>query len=94
MVKQIVSLLAIASIALAQTVDLGYAKYSVTKDYINVNLWSNIRYAAPPIGSLRFAPPAAPLTEDAVNDGSIGYTCRKDSHLQTIDCSTFSSSSA
>ncbi|CZT04799.1 related to cholinesterase [Rhynchosporium agropyri] len=33
--------------------------------------FSNIRYAAPPIGNLRFAPPAAPSTAEKVfNDGS------------------------
>jgi len=43
-------------------VDLGYelqqaTLYNATGDFYN---FSNIRYAAPPVGNLRFAPPQAP----------------------------------
>ncbi|KAH0267037.1 hypothetical protein KCU71_g19646, partial [Aureobasidium melanogenum] len=43
-------------------VDLGYARqqasaFNVTGGYYN---FSNIRYAAPPVGDLRFAAPQAP----------------------------------
>ena len=35
--------------------------------------FSNIRYAAPPIGNLRFAPPEAPAeNRSSINDGSVG----------------------
>lgn len=37
--------------------------------------FSNIRYAAPPIGKLRFADPAPPLFQQTVQDGSVGYIC-------------------
>lgn len=63
-------------IAHAQTIDLGYSKVSVANTYNDISAWKNIRYAAPPVGELRFAPPAAPLQEKDVNDGSVGYTCR------------------
>lgn len=73
-------LLAAASLVLtvaAQTVDLGYAKYSPSQPTSNILLYQNIRYAAPPIANNRFAPPQPPLTETGVNNGSVGYTCRK-----------------
>ncbi|KAG8525589.1 uncharacterized protein KY384_009233 [Bacidia gigantensis] len=60
-------------------IDLGYALYRPTSfnetgQYYN---FSNIRYAAPPLGDLRFADPQPPLQEDRhkVNDGSVGFTC-------------------
>ena len=58
-------------------VNLGYARYRATAfnqtgQYYN---FSNIRYAAPPLGNLRWQDPAPPLKEDEVNNGSIGFTC-------------------
>ncbi|EPE05700.1 carboxylesterase family protein [Ophiostoma piceae UAMH 11346] len=49
-------------------VDLGYALYYN---------FSNIRFAAPPLGQLRFQAPELPLDErsSGVQDGQIGYTC-------------------
>ncbi|KAI9050326.1 hypothetical protein LZ554_005493 [Drepanopeziza brunnea f. sp. 'monogermtubi'] len=37
--------------------------------------FSNIRYAAPPVGNLRFAPPTAPTTRGVLNDGSRRAIC-------------------
>lgn len=37
--------------------------------------FKNIRYAAPPVGDLRWAKPAAPLKESGIQDGSIGHSC-------------------
>ena len=37
--------------------------------------FSNIRYAAPPVGRLRFADPAPPLVDRAVQNGSVGNVC-------------------
>ncbi|EKD18586.1 uncharacterized protein L3040_005955 [Drepanopeziza brunnea f. sp. 'multigermtubi'] len=37
--------------------------------------FSNIRYAAPPLGNLRFAPPSAPTTRGVLNDGSRRAIC-------------------
>jgi acetylcholinesterase len=49
-------------------VDLGYERhqaltYNITGQYY---IFSNIRYAAPPIGELRFAPPQSPQTNRSV----------------------------
>ncbi|KAL9101699.1 MAG: hypothetical protein Q9163_003064 [Psora crenata] len=60
-------------------VDLGYSLYRATSinttgSYYN---FSNIRFAAPPLGNLRFREPAPPLLEDRskVNNGTLGYIC-------------------
>ncbi|KAL5121158.1 hypothetical protein ACEQ8H_001010 [Pleosporales sp. CAS-2024a] len=59
-------------------VDLGYeiyraASFNTTGNFYN---FSNIRYAAPPIGNLRFAPPQAPAeSRSAVNNGSTYRIC-------------------
>ena len=58
-------------------VDFGYARYKATTfnqtgQYYN---FSNIRYAAPPLGNLRWQDPAPPLKEDKINNGSVGFTC-------------------
>jgi hypothetical protein len=41
-------------------VDLGYSKYQGDTHKNGVTIWFGIRYAAPPIGHLRFAPPKDP----------------------------------
>ncbi|PBP15781.1 acetylcholinesterase precursor [Diplocarpon rosae] len=59
-------------------VDLGYeihqGQFNATGQFYN---FSNIRYAAPPVGSLRFAPPTAPSVHGRVevNDGSQMRVC-------------------
>lgn len=57
-------------------VDLGYAKYQASSHNQNFN-FSNIRYAAPPIGDLRFTAPQPPLQTDPniIHDGSYGFNC-------------------
>ncbi|KAJ4320509.1 hypothetical protein N0V94_003372 [Neodidymelliopsis sp. IMI 364377] len=46
----------------APTVDLGYAVYEGSLDINNsINAFKGIRYAAPPVGKLRFAAPQAPV---------------------------------
>ncbi|KAI5838297.1 acetylcholinesterase precursor [Morchella snyderi] len=60
------------------TIDLGYAIHKATSynESYDSYTFSNIRFAAPPTGSLRFAAPQAPLqNRTAVQDGSIGGTC-------------------
>jgi carboxylesterase type B len=37
--------------------------------------FSNIRYAAPPLGDLRFRAPQKPATDRTVDDGSVGRIC-------------------
>ncbi|KAJ8607106.1 hypothetical protein MRB53_040542 [Persea americana] len=71
----------------AQTIDLGYSKVSAYQTFNSITSWVNIRYAAPPVGNLRFAAPEAPLQENSVNDGKTGYTCRM-SHQDLSNDST------
>ncbi|KAJ4405105.1 hypothetical protein N0V91_005467 [Didymella pomorum] len=60
------------------TVDLGYeihqaSNFNSTGGFYN---FSNIRYAAPPIGNLRFAPPQAPAeNRSSINTGSLNKIC-------------------
>lgn len=46
--------------------------YDAGKD---IYIFRNIRYAASPIGNLRWAPPQDPLVEPGIQDGSIGGSC-------------------
>ena len=47
-------------------VDLGYSKYQGNTGKDGVIQWLGIRYAAPPIGDLRFAPPKDPLEHGGI----------------------------
>src|SRR5436305_11450031 len=47
-------------------VDVGYAKYQGVTHDAGVIKWLGIRYAAPPLGHLRFAAPQDPLKEPPV----------------------------
>ena len=40
-----------------------------------IYVFKNIRFAAPPVGDLRWAKPAPPAKETAVQDGSYGPIC-------------------
>ncbi|XXG95426.1 hypothetical protein Hte_001688 [Hypoxylon texense] len=58
-------------------VDLPYASYRAAS-YNSANdvyTFKNIRYAAPPVGDLRWAKPAPPLNESGIRDGSVGHAC-------------------
>jgi hypothetical protein len=49
------------------TVDLGYAKYTGTSAADNkIVKWLGIRYAAPPVGTLRFKAPQDPIVNNTV----------------------------
>lgn len=54
-------------------VDLGYVKQRATV-YNETNDWyifKNIRFAAPPLGNLRFRKPQPPLPQKEIQDGNI-----------------------
>ncbi|KAI0886712.1 alpha/beta-hydrolase [Annulohypoxylon maeteangense] len=77
-------------------VDLGYECHQAislneTGGYYN---FSNIRYAEPPIGNLRFRAPVEPPSQDkcVITDGSIGRVCPKSSGNWTIIASQFAKS--
>lgn len=46
--------------AVAPLVDLGYAKYNGVNNGNGISQWLGLRYAAPPIGNMRFKPPSDP----------------------------------
>ncbi|KAI1388022.1 Alpha/Beta hydrolase protein [Hypoxylon trugodes] len=57
--------------------ELPYALYRAAS-YDNANdiyTFKNVRYAAPPVGDLRWAKPAPPLNESGIQDGSKGHSC-------------------
>jgi carboxylesterase type B len=59
-------------------VDLGYSIYGGSyNDTNNVNEWKGIRYAAPPIGGLRWQAPQAPLVNrsSVINASAIPNQC-------------------
>lgn len=57
------------SLALAQRplVDLGYSTYQ-GRVSAGIAQWLGIRYAAPPVGSLRFAAPQDPVKTEGIID--------------------------
>ncbi|KAL8994964.1 MAG: hypothetical protein Q9169_005205 [Polycauliona sp. 2 TL-2023] len=59
------------------TLTLPYASYRATRFNPNggIYVFKNIRYAAPPVGDLRWAKPAPPTPESGVQDGSYGPIC-------------------
>lgn len=65
---------------------LPYATYQA-QSYDSSNdiyVFANIRFAAPPLGDLRWAPPAEPLTESGIQNGSIGGTCYQSAPVEVI----------
>lgn len=53
-------LLSLAGQICAKTVELSYGTYSGTRLSNGISQWLGIPFAAPPVGNLRFAPPADP----------------------------------
>lgn len=57
--------------ALDTVVDLQYASYQGYANSTNgVTQWLGIRYAAPPVGNLRFAAPEDPLNMSGIQDAT------------------------
>jgi carboxylesterase type B len=55
------------SLASASTVvDLGYARYEGQTLSTGVTQWLGMRFAAPPLGDLRFAAPQDPLSVEGI----------------------------
>ena len=48
------------------TIDLGYATYQGSTNGLGINQFLGMRYAAPPLGNLRFRAPQNPLNETGV----------------------------
>jgi hypothetical protein len=56
-------------------IDLGYVKQQATSynETYGFHIFRNVRYAAPPLGDLRFRKPQPPLSQDAIQNGDIPY---------------------
>lgn len=61
--------LALLSLASATTVDLGYSKYEGST-VSGVTQWLGMRFAAPPVGALRFAAPQDPLPVEGIQQAT------------------------
>ena len=57
-------------LAVDPLVDLEYIKYQGTANAGGISQWLGIRYAAPPVGDLRFAAPEDPPSNDTVQDAT------------------------
>ena len=53
-------------LAVDPLVDLGYVKYQGSALPNGVSQWLGLRFAAPPVGDLRFSAPADPPSNDTV----------------------------
>jgi hypothetical protein len=56
-------------------IDLGYVKQQATSynETYDFHVFRNVRYAAPPLGDLRFRKPQPPLTQYTVQNGDIPF---------------------
>ena len=59
------------------TLTLPYGTYQASSYDSNSDIYTfkNIRFAAPPTGALRWAPPASPVKNETLQDGSYGPSC-------------------
>jgi len=69
---------------LCRFIDLGYVKQQATSYNSTYHFYhfSNIRYAAPPLGDLRFRKPQTPLPQDGIQNGDIPFA--KSAGVQTF----------
>lgn len=63
-----------SSLSQSPIVDLGYAQYEGTTLDIGVNQFLGIRYAAPPLGDLRFRAPEDPVVTNGVQAAKEVFT--------------------
>lgn len=54
---------------------LSALKSSLLNNDLQIYVFKNIRFAAPPVGNLRWAKPAPPNPESSIQDGSYGPIC-------------------
>lgn len=66
----LVSLLIPSIVALDTVVHLGYASYRGQALPNGITQWLGLRYAAPPLGALRFAAPQDPLLRLGIQDAT------------------------
>lgn len=72
----LLSLAAKTTFAVDPTVDVGYTSYSGTALGNGVTQWLGMRYAAPPVGDLRFRAPMDPESQDGpIEADSQGPIC-------------------
>lgn len=69
-------LLVLAYAASPDVVDLGYAKYRGHQTPHGVSEWLGMRYAAPPVGELRFEAPQDPATVPSIQAAATVCTNR------------------
>ena len=70
------ALLSVSAVAISPVVDLNYTSYRGTANSNGVTQWLGIRYAAPPLGDLRFRAPQDPLQKKSTVDAdSFGPIC-------------------
>jgi cholinesterase len=62
----VAALLSTSVMALETLVDVSYTKYQGTALPNGISQWLGIRYAAPPVGALRFEPPQDPLQNNTI----------------------------
>lgn len=63
------------ALSVAPVVDLGYSQYRGRIVGDGTTQWLGMRYAASPLGELRFAPPKEPLETEGVLDASNVRLC-------------------
>lgn len=62
--------LAHSTLAVEPVVKLSYAQYAGTPLSNGITQWLGVPFAAPPIGDLRFAPPADPAATSGVQEAN------------------------
>lgn len=67
--------------AVEETVDVGYSIYKGQALPNGVSQWLGIRYAAPPLGESRFAPPQDPPHTEGIQDAT---QVRSHTHCNSI----------